>query len=186
MSRARRAVLALAVTSVAACAASVSTASAADVVLPFNNYNVGGRLSLISLNQSITLPASSTFNGSANITQGILTGHVSIPTFTSTIRVLGIPTQVTTQLVEAQPVQGSVKLDPDFTTHIRSTTGRSPSRSTSTGRRRFRRWSDAACWGQRSEPSSPGRATRTTSRSARRPEVGHPAVAAFARLQSGP
>ena len=122
MSRARRAVLALAVTSVVACAVSASTASAADVVLPFSNYTVGGTLTVKKLNQSITLPAGSTFNGSANVTQGTLSGHVSIPTFTSTIRVLGIPTQVTTQLVEAQPVQGTVKLDPDFTTHIRSTT----------------------------------------------------------------
>jgi hypothetical protein len=110
------------VTLVAACAVSASTASAADVVLPFSNYKVGGTLTVKKLNQSITLPAGSTFNGSANVTQGILSGHVSIPTFTSTIRVLGIPTQVTTQLVEAQPVQGSVKLDPDFTTHIRSST----------------------------------------------------------------
>jgi hypothetical protein len=122
MSRARRAVLALAVTMVAACAVSASTASAADVVLPFSNYKVGGTLTVKKLNQSITLPAGSTFNGSANVTQGTLSGHVSIPTFTSTIRVLGIPTQVTTQLVEAQPVQGTVKLDPDLTTHIRSTT----------------------------------------------------------------
>jgi hypothetical protein len=122
MSRARRAVLALAVTSVVACAVAAPTASAADVVLPFSNYKVGGTLTVKKLNQSITLPAGSTFNGSANVTQGTLSGHVSIPTFTSTIRVLGIPTQVTTQLVEAQPVQGTVKLDPDLTTHIRSST----------------------------------------------------------------
>jgi hypothetical protein len=122
MSRARRAVLALAVTSVVACAVAAPTASAADVVLPFSTYKVGGTLTVKKLNQSITLPAGSTFNGSANVTQGTLSGHVSIPTFTSTIRVLGIPTQVTTQLVEAQPVQGTVKLDPDLTTHIRSST----------------------------------------------------------------
>ena len=122
MSRARRAVLALAVTSVVVCAVAAPTASAADVVLPFSNYKVGGTLTVKKLNQSITLPAGSTFNGSANVTKGTLSGHVSIPTFTSTIRVLGIPTQVTTQLVEAQPVQGTVKLDPDLTTHIRSST----------------------------------------------------------------
>jgi hypothetical protein len=106
----------------AACVVSVPAASAADVVLPFTNYKVGGSLTVKKLNQSITLPAGSTFNGSANVTQGTLSGHVSIPEFTSTIRVLGIPTQVTTKLEEVQPVQGSVKLDPDFTTHIRSTT----------------------------------------------------------------
>jgi hypothetical protein len=122
MSRARRAVLALAVALVATCAISVPTVSAADVVLPFQNYQVGGSLTIKKLNQSITLPAGSTFNGSANVTQGTLSGHVSIPEFTSTIRVLGIPTRVTTKLDEVQPVQGTVKLDPDFTTHIRSTT----------------------------------------------------------------
>jgi hypothetical protein len=122
MSRARRAVLALAVALMAACVGSAPAASAADVVLPFDNYQVGGSLTVKKLNQSITLPTGSTFNGSANVTQGTLSGHVSIPTFTSTIRVLGVPTHVTTQLVEAQPVQGTVKLDPDFTTHIRSTT----------------------------------------------------------------
>jgi len=122
MSRARRAVLALAAALLAACAISASTASAADTVLPFTNYQVGGSLTIKKLNQSITLPAASTFNGSANVTQGTLSGHVSVPEFTSTIRVLGIPTQVTTKLEEVQPVQGTLKLDPDFTTHIRSTT----------------------------------------------------------------
>jgi hypothetical protein len=107
---------------VATCAVALPTASAADVVLPFTNYQVGGSLTIKKLNQSITLPAGSTFNGSANVTQGALSGHVAIPEFTSTIRVLGIPTQVTTKLDEVQPVQGTLKLDPDFTTHIRSTT----------------------------------------------------------------
>jgi hypothetical protein len=122
MFRARRAVPALAVALVAACAVSASTASAADVVLPFQNYQVGGSLTVKKLDQSITLPSGSSFNGSANLTQGTLSGHVAIPEFTSTIRVLGIPTHVTTKLEEAQPVQGTVKVDPNFTTHIRSTT----------------------------------------------------------------
>jgi hypothetical protein len=122
MTRARRAVLALAVALVAACVISVPAASAADVVLPFTNYKVGGSLTVKKLNQSITLPNGSTFNGSANLTTQQLSGHVFIPEFTSTIRVLGIPTQVTTKLEEAQPVQGTITVDPNFTIHIRSTT----------------------------------------------------------------
>lgn len=114
--------LALAVTLVAACAAFAPAASAADVVLPFQNYQVGGSLTVKKLGQSITLPDGSTFNGSANLTAGTLSGDVSIPEFTSTIRVLGVPTRVTTKLDQAQPVQGSIKVDPDFTIHIRSTT----------------------------------------------------------------
>jgi hypothetical protein len=118
----RRAVLALAVALLTACAVSVPAASAADIVLPFTNYKVGGSLTVKKLNQKITLPSGSTFNGSANLTTQQLSGHVSIPEFTSTIRVLGIPTQVTTKLDEAQPLQGTIKLDPNFAIHVRSTT----------------------------------------------------------------
>jgi hypothetical protein len=100
---------------------SVPAASAADIVLPFTNYKVGGSLTVKKLNQSITLPAGSTFNGSANLTTQQLSGNVFIPEFTSTIKVLGVPTQVTTKLDEAQPAQGTIKLD-STGVHIRSTT----------------------------------------------------------------
>jgi hypothetical protein len=115
-------VLGTAVALLAAAAVSVPAASAADVVLPFTNYKVAGSLTVKKLNQSITLPPGSTFNGQANITQQKLTGDVFIPEFTSTVRVLGIPTQVTTKLEQVQPVQGTVTVDPDFTVHLRSTT----------------------------------------------------------------
>ena len=49
MSRARRAVLALAVALAAACVVSVPAVSAADVVLPFTNYKVGGSLTVKKL-----------------------------------------------------------------------------------------------------------------------------------------
>jgi hypothetical protein len=112
----------MAVAMLAAAVVSVPAASAADVVLPFTNYQVAGSLTVKKLNQSITLPPGSTFNGQANITQQQLTGDVFIPEFTSTVRVLGIPTQVTTKLEQVQPVQGTVTVDPDFTVHLRSTT----------------------------------------------------------------
>jgi hypothetical protein len=121
MSRVRRAVLGFAVGMLAAAAVSVPAASAADVVLPFTNYKVAGSLTVKKLNQSITLPSGSTFNGWANLTQQTLIGNVFIPEFTSTIKVLGVPTNVTTKLEQVQPVQGSVTVDSDFTVHIRST-----------------------------------------------------------------
>jgi hypothetical protein len=114
-------VLGTAVALLAAGVVSVPAASAADVILPFTNYQVGGSLTVKKLNQSITLPAGSTFNGSANLTTFELSGHVFIPEFTSTIRVLGVPTQVTTKLDEAQPAQGTIKVD-STGVHIRSTT----------------------------------------------------------------
>ena len=122
MSRVRRAVLGMAVALLAAAVVSVPAASAADVVLPFTNYKVAGSLTVKKLHQPIALPPGSTFNGQANITQQQLTGDVFIPEFTSTVRVLGIPTQVTTKLEQVQPVQGTVMVDPDFQVHLRSTT----------------------------------------------------------------
>jgi hypothetical protein len=121
MSRVRRAVLGTAVALLAAAVVSVPAASAADVVLPFSNYKVGGSLTVKKLNQSIALPPGSTFNGWANITQQTLIGNVFVPEFTSTIKVLGVPTQVTTKLEQVQPVQGSVTVDSNFNVHIRST-----------------------------------------------------------------
>jgi hypothetical protein len=114
----RGAVAALLVSGVVA----VPNAAAADVVLPFTNYEVGGTLSLAKLRQSIALPAGSTFNGAANLTTSQLSGNVFIPQFTSTIKVLGIPTQVTTQLAQAEPVNGSVTLNPDFSVAVHART----------------------------------------------------------------
>jgi len=111
MSRARRALLGTAAALVAACVVSVPAATAADIVLPFTDYQVGGSLTVKKLDQEITLPEGSTFNGTANLTTNQLNGDVFIPEFTSTVRVLGIPTQVTTKLEQVQPVQGTVALD---------------------------------------------------------------------------
>jgi hypothetical protein len=110
MSRVRRAVLC---TTAALAAAAVVTApsASADVILPFTNYQVGGSLTVKKLHQDINLPEGSTFNGSANLTTSQLQGDVFVPEFTSTVKVLGIPTQVTTQLEQVQPVQGTITLN---------------------------------------------------------------------------
>lgn len=117
----RRFVLGIATALLAACAVSAPAASAADLVLPFTDYKVGGSLTVKKLNQPITLPAGSTFNGTANLTTHQLAGDVFIPEFTSTVRVLGVPTRVTTKLEQVQPVRGTVTLD-STGLHVRSTT----------------------------------------------------------------
>jgi hypothetical protein len=118
MSRASRGALSAIAALAAAAALAVPSASAQDVVLPFTNYQVGGTLTVKKLDQSITLPAGSTFNGAANLTTNQLQGDVFVPEFSSTIRVLGVPTQVTTKLEQAQPVQGTIALDgPNVSIH---------------------------------------------------------------------
>jgi hypothetical protein len=86
-----------------------SSASAAPV--PFTNWKVSGSLTIAKLHQSATLPAGSTFNGSADLTTGTITGDVSIPQFTSRLYVLGVPVDATLQFAEARPVSGTIALN---------------------------------------------------------------------------
>ena len=118
----RRAVLAFAVALLAASVVSAPAASAADVVLPFTNYKVGGSLTVKKLNQSITLPAGSTFNGSANLTTTSCRATSSFPSSRPRSACSASRHSVTTKLEQAQPLQGTMKVDPNVTIHIRSTT----------------------------------------------------------------
>lgn len=103
-------------------AGGVAQARAADLVVPFTNWQVGGSLTLAKLRQQVQFPAGSTFNGSADLTTGQLSGNVSVPPFTSTIRVLGIPTQVSEQIKQATPVTGTVALGSGGSVSVKSTT----------------------------------------------------------------
>jgi hypothetical protein len=91
--------------------AAASTA-AADTVVPFNNWVVSGSLTVAKLHQAATLPSGATFNGTADITTGTITGDVSIPQFTTRLTVLGLPVDATLQFVEAHPVSGTIAINP--------------------------------------------------------------------------
>jgi hypothetical protein len=96
-----------AIAAIAVSGAIWAPAANADFVIAFNDYHVGGSLTVKKLKQDVNLPAKSRFNGTVNLTTHELQGHVAIPRFTSTIKIAGIPTEVTTQLKEVQPVQGT-------------------------------------------------------------------------------
>jgi hypothetical protein len=120
MSRTRKAALG-ALTAILATAVVSVPAANADLIIPFKNFQVGGSLTVKKLEQDVNLPAGSTFNGKANLTTHRIRGDVFVPEFTSTIEVAGIPTQVTTELEQVQPVRGSLNFD-SSAVHIRSTT----------------------------------------------------------------
>ncbi len=103
-----RRLLTVAVATMAVGLGAASAASAADFVVPFNNWAVSGSLTIAKLHQSATLPPGGTFNGSADLTTGTLTGDVSIPQFTTQLTVLGVPVDATLQFVEAKPASGTV------------------------------------------------------------------------------
>ncbi len=94
----------------AAAALAVAAAPASAQSLPFTNWQLGGSLTVKKLHQSISIPDGSTFNGSLDLATGNLTGDVSVPTSTQTVRVLGIPTEITTDLVETGPSTGHVTI----------------------------------------------------------------------------
>jgi hypothetical protein len=114
MSRLRYRVAALAVAVVGLCAIAAPAAQA-DAIIPFTNWQVGGSLGVKKLNQSIQLPAGSTFNGNANLTQGTISGSTKIPDFTATVRVLGVPTRIALSIKEVTPTSGTLSLNPDGT-----------------------------------------------------------------------
>ncbi len=87
-------------------------AQSADAVLPFDNWKVSGTLGLKKLHQSIQLPATSTFSGEANLTQGTISGHTTIPDFTTPVKLLGlVPTQVALSIKETSPTAGTLHFD---------------------------------------------------------------------------
>src|SRR5215217_4369111 len=94
---ARRAVLFMA--ALAAVGAAVPAAQAAEV--PFPGWTVKGDLTVAKLNQKVTLPPGSRFDGVLDTTTQQLTGHVVVPRFTTRFTVLGVPADATLELVEA-------------------------------------------------------------------------------------
>jgi hypothetical protein len=86
--------------------AGAATASAQS--LPLSNYAVSGSLTLAKLRQTAKFPSGSTFNGSLNVTTGVLTGNVTIPTLTASLTVLGIPMNTKLQFTEVKAVTATV------------------------------------------------------------------------------
>jgi len=90
-------------------AAALGTATAASAqAIPFTNWTLSGSFTLHKLNKSIPFPSTSTFNGSVDLATGALSGNFSIPTFTASVRVLGVPANATIQFVQSQPLTGTL------------------------------------------------------------------------------
>jgi hypothetical protein len=91
--------------------AALGAASAASAQITLSG-TVAGNLTLRKLNQNVAFPPGSTFTATITPTSGgnaTLSGSVSVPTFSSTLSLVGLPVaNATLQLVPTQPVSGSV------------------------------------------------------------------------------
>jgi hypothetical protein len=115
----RTAVLAATVAAVAALSVAAAPASAGTGVVSqkFENWVVGGSLTPKKLNEPVTLPEGSTFNGSAELkytnnfeeAHGPVTGTVAVPPFNASLALLGIlPTTVGVTFSEVGPSEGAI------------------------------------------------------------------------------
>lgn len=95
-----------------------STTTPVDTVIKFNNWVLTGSLTPHKLGQKIAFPSGSTFNGSADLTKGTVTGDIKIPKFSAKISILGIPTTVGLTVAETGPVTGTLAPDPNVSGNL--------------------------------------------------------------------
>jgi hypothetical protein len=95
-----------------------ATSASASATFAFEHYKVRGTLTPKKLNQTITLPTGE-FNGEAVVefvpepggglgVSGPVSGTVTIPPFTATIKLFGLPAAVGLEFVPTGPSQGSI------------------------------------------------------------------------------
>lgn len=98
---------------VGALSLATTSASAFTIKSSFTNWVVSGTLTAKKLNQTITLPEGSTFNGEASVElatiTGTVTGVVAIPPFNTTLKILGIPATVGLTFTQVGTVAGSIE-----------------------------------------------------------------------------
>lgn len=82
-----------------------------DHIVNLDKWTLSGTASLAKLRQSLTLPAGSEFTGAANLTQQRLVGGLRVPSFFTTIDILGLKVRTAINLVPTGDIQGTIKLD---------------------------------------------------------------------------
>lgn len=100
--------------------AAAPASAAGKLKLQFKNYVVSGYLTPRLLNEPVTLPQGSTFNGSTEIEvielddlHGTLTGTVAVPPFTAKLKLLGlIPTEVGLTFTQVGQPEGTIVSSP--------------------------------------------------------------------------
>jgi hypothetical protein len=105
-------------------AAPTSTANpgGGDFVVSLKGWPLSGSIGLTTLAQSVVLPAGATMTADTNMTAQTLSGNVSIPTFTSNLKIAGLPVDVKLKVVPVAPVTGTASLDDMGTLRVTGST----------------------------------------------------------------
>ena len=96
-------------------AAPTSTANpgGGNFVVSLDQWPLQASIQLDTLNQSVQLPEASRFSADADITAQSLNGGLSVPGFTTNLKIIGIPLDVRLQVDPVGDTTGSIALDND-------------------------------------------------------------------------
>jgi len=107
-------------------AAPTSTANpgGGDFVVSLAKWNLTGTMTLATMqNQVVTLPSGANFSSDANITRNALSNStLAVPDFSTTLKVVGIPTKVGLRITQVGAPSGTVSLDTSGQLHIHGST----------------------------------------------------------------
>lgn len=87
-------------------------------VVSLNGWTLNGTMGLKTLAQSVTLPAGSTFSANTDMTAQTLSGSLSIPTFTTNLKIAGLPADVVLQVTPVGSTTGTASLDNNGQLHV--------------------------------------------------------------------
>lgn len=87
-------------------------------VVSLKAWPLSGSIGLKTLAQDVSLPAGATFTADTDMTANTLNGSMSIPTFTSTLKVVGLPADVKLEVTPAAPTTGTASLDDEGQLHV--------------------------------------------------------------------
>lgn len=87
-------------------------------VVSLKNWPLAGTMGLKTLKQSVTLPAGSTFTADTDMTANTLKGSMVIPTFTTNLKIAGLPADVKLSVIPTGPTTGTASLDNNGLLHV--------------------------------------------------------------------
>ena len=87
-------------------------------VVSLKGWPLSGSIGLKTLKQSVALPSGSTFTADTDMTANTLSGSMTIPTFTTNLKIAGLPADVKLQVIPTAPTTGTASLDNSGQLHV--------------------------------------------------------------------
>jgi dienelactone hydrolase len=90
-------------------------------VVTLDKWKLDASVGLKTLAQTVTMPPDSTLTATADITAKTLKGQLSIPNFTTTIKLIGLPLSIGLKVTPASDVTGTSSVDSGGILHVHAT-----------------------------------------------------------------